>query len=663
MPDADRFQAPLIFLCFLLLISALTACSPSDPAPDSPEPGRLEFNRLAVRANLPLYWTADDDGDGVADPEEIVSLEFYPTRETWVVNDAFTDEYRPAHETLVRLSGQDLPPGLPAAEAGRIERVYRELDHGIPTLVYNDLRGMPEGHRAFLGHMLEVARLIDVLYARHIGAEALESRLPGDAASRSLFRRNWGPDCVAPRTQDDPACSAIPGGVTPVFDLYPAAMQTDPDFCTTLETHPDAGALLAPFTVVREKDGVLVAVPYTEVYAVEMGAIAAELQGAARALDDSDEEPLRTYLSAAAQAFIDNDWQPADEAWSRMNARNSQWYVRVAPDEVYWEPCSQKAGLHLTLARINTASLAWEDRILPVRQEMENDLAELVGPPYVARKVSFHLPDFIDIVVNAGDDRDPLGATIGQSLPNWGPVANEGRGRTVVMSNLYTDPDSGRIQRSQVESLFTAGAVESYSDSAEPGLLGTILHEATHNFGPAHEYRYRGRTDTELFGGSLATTMEELKAQTGALWFNNWLARRGIISEQLARETYIDSLRWALDHISRGMYTGSGRPKAYSQLAAMQIGFFLDQGALSFDASVMAANGVDSGAFTVHFDRLPVAVEEMMRLVGGIKATGDRAAAEQLKAKYVDADALPFDLIAERILRHPKASFVYALDY
>ena len=73
---------------------------------------------------------------------------------------------------------------------------------------------------------------------------------------------------------------------------------------------------------------------------------------------------------------------------------------------------------------------------------MEKALAELAGAPYKAREVSFKLPDFVDIALNAGDSRPPSGATIGQSLPNFGPVANEGRGRTVAMTNFYTDPDS-----------------------------------------------------------------------------------------------------------------------------------------------------------------------------------------------------------------------------
>jgi hypothetical protein len=636
----------------LILTATLVACSPAGDGAAYDRLDRLDFNRLAVRADLPLYWTSDANGNGAVDPDEVASLLFYPMRGTWVVDGEFSDYFSAAYEELDRIAEAEEP------EDERLRLVHADLDHGIPTLVRNDLRDLPDAHRRFVKHMLNAAGLIDILYARKIGAEALEPELPDDSASRSLFRRNWGPRCVAPRTQDEPGCTAIPGAPAPVFDIYPETLQARDGFCERL-----ASDLADPFTVVRESDGKLVAVPYTEAYEDEMTAVSEELRAAAAALVDPEEDALRAYLEAAAQSFLDNHWEPADEAWSRMNARNSRWYLRIAPDETYWEPCNLRAGFHLTLALINTDSLEWEDRILPVRQEMENALAELIGPPYRARRVGFHLPDFIDIVINAGDDRDPLGATIGQSLPNWGPVANEGRGRTVAMSNLYTDPDSVRIQREQVRSLFTESAMQHHSDDPMPGLLSTILHEASHNFGPAHEYRFQGKTDTEWFGGPLSTVMEELKAQTGALWFLDWLRQRGIIEESLARQTYLDSLRWAMDHISRGMYYPGGGYKSYSQLAAIQIGWLLDEGALEFDPDAPAANGEDHGAFTVHLDRLPAAMEKLMVRVGRIKASGDRSGAEELRAKYVDdPDALPFELIADCILRHPKANFVYSLE-
>jgi hypothetical protein len=51
----------------------------------------------------------------------------------------------------------------------------------------------------------------------------------------------------------------------------------------------------------------------------------------------------------------------------------------------------------------------------------------------------------------------------------------------------------------------------------------------------------------------------------------------------------------------------------------------------------------------------------MMKLVGALKATANRAGAEALAKKYVDGSVVPQKLIAERMLRSPKASFVYSV--
>jgi len=56
------------------------------------------------------------------------------------------------------------------------------------------------------------------------------------------------------------------------------------------------------------------------------------------------------------------------------------------------------------------------------------------------------------------------------------------------------------------------------------------------------------------------------------------------------------------------------------------------------------------------------AVDELMRLVGGIKARGDAAAAKKLLDKYVESSkVVPHEIIKERFLRVPKASFIYSV--
>jgi hypothetical protein len=334
--------------------------------------------------------------------------------------------------------------------------------------------------------------------------------------------------------------------------------------------------------------------------------------------------------------------------------------VRVAPDEVYWEPCSHKAGFHLTFARINQKSVEWQTKLAPFEEEMERNVAARIGPAYRARKVAFHLPDFIDIVINAGNDRDAFGGTLGESLPNWGPVYESGRGRTVAMVNVFTDADSVTIHRKLAESLLSKETLASYVDSPDPGLLDTILHEATHNLGPGNEYKVAGKTDSQVFGGPLASMLEELKAQTGALYFFDYVVKKGLLTQEAQRQAYTSSLMWALGHIAQGMYDDAHAGKPYSQLAAIQVGLLLDEQAITFDPNATAADG-SVGAFTIHFDQMPAAVEKMMQVVGRIKAKNDRAAASSLVARYVDGPRVPQRLVAERELKYPKQSLVYSV--
>jgi hypothetical protein len=646
-----------------------TAGKPGDKPADKPaeKPAvtfdrveRLTFNLVAARLNQPVFWVSDANGNKTVDPAEVTTLLFYDEAPVYAEDGVFTQAFTDAYELIVKAAPAP-PAGKDEAETTRVKLMWEELDQGRPTLVHNRLK-LSEGEKKFVEHMRKVAAIIDQLYERQKGLTGMYAKIPEtDPASRRVFARNRSVACEAPKTEKNAACRAIPGLDKVPVDVYPADLQKDDAFCAVIEKHKDA-KLRAPFTVVRPDGDSLKAVPYTEAYAEEMTAVATELKAAAAALDPQAEAALVAYLQAAAQGFTDNNWEPVDEKWAAMNGRNSKWYVRVAPDETYWEPCNLKAGFHLTFSRINPEFAVWQDKLNPIRQEMEDTLAGLAGAPYKARPVSFAMPDFIDIVINAGDDRDGTGGTIGQSLPNWGPVANEGRGRTIVMANLYTDADSLATRREQANSLFTTESLAAMSPKSLPGMLGTILHEAAHNLGPSHEYKVNGKKDDEVFGGALSTLLEELKAQTAALYYIDFLQKKNLLTAEEAKAAYVDAIVWSMGHIARGMYTESKSPKPYSQLSAIHVGYLMDEGAIEWKADAKAANGQDAGAFVLHLDKFPAAVEKLMTVAAQLKARGDRPGAEQLVKKYVDEGKIPFALIAERWLRHPRASFVYSLD-
>jgi hypothetical protein len=623
---------------------------------------RKAFNQQAAEFFLPLFWVADENQSGALEPNELAILwkidqngEAY-----WVNESGFTSNFAEAYAKMASMRGFQGE----AMELKRLGAIRQELLQGRPTLVHSDFSKSSAEDRAIVTHVLRAAEWIERIYAKQVGTVGMADKIT-DTGSQMVMYRNQGPWCVAPKTENDTHCHALKTKDKRISGLYPEGMQSDPKFCETLEGHVDQKTLMNPFVVVAEDTpGALKAVPYNVIYKEEMDAIATELEAAAAAIQDDNEAAFKAYLLADAEAFRTNFWEDADEAWARMNVDNSKWYLRLAPDEVYFDPCSRKAGFHVSFARINPDSLEWQRKLEPVKADMEQALADLAGPPYVAREVSFHLPDFIDIVLNAGNSRSPHGATIGQALPNWGPVANEGRGRTVAMTNLYTDPDSKSAAKVRAATLLCEDTVSLLNNDEALSTMSIVLHEAAHNLGPAHEYKVDGKTDDEVFGGPLASTLEELKAQTAALYFTAWLAKKKIIDEATATRTHVQDITWAFGHISRGMYTASGKPKAYSQLASMQVGYLLKAGALVWNADQLSANSEDRGCFSANMELFPNAIDDLAKRVLRIKGAGDKIDAEALKKEFVDDDSdwkKLHKVIQERWLRQEKASFVYSI--
>jgi hypothetical protein len=632
---------------------------------------REEFNRLAPELALPLFWTEDANKDGALDPNELAvywglergaSLPDYARKESSSSPVQFTPKMYEAYERIVKQK-----TGAAAGDARRAA-VKKELAQGRVTLVATDLSKADPQERQFALAIMKASELIEALYAKQQAVTELAAKLPAeDLASRTLFFRGQGPKCEAPLTQNDPACGALlPADMpkTKLSGMYPAALlASNPKFCEELQKQKDK-TLLDPFTVVvKDASGKLAAKPFHEVWPNEVQAIAKELEGAAKALG-SREPALKEYLLAAAKGFGDDAWWPADEAWAKMDAKNSKYYLRIAPDEVYDEPCSTKALYHVSFGLINQGSLKWQQKLDPLKVEMENALAAMAGKPYTARAVSFKLPDFVDIALNAGDSRKAFGATIGQSLPNFGPVANGGRGRTVAMTNFYTDADSIATSKEQGESLFCKDTMAKWTSEQEPQLMSTVLHEAAHNLGPAHQYKANGKIDREAFGGPLASTLEELKAQTAALFFTEWLTDKKHITRDEADKAHVRDMFWAFGHISRGMYGENNHPKNYSQLAAIQLGWLMKDGAALWRADETAANGKDKGCFSLDLAKVPGSIKSLMTEVAQIKAQGNKPRAEVLVKEYVGApgDKKPLHtVITDRITRAPKASFVYSL--
>ncbi|MDP3236076.1 MAG: hypothetical protein Q8N26_25030 [Myxococcales bacterium] len=640
--------------------AAPVAATPSAPMATWDRLSRIDFNVRAQERFFPLFWRDDTNGNKAIEPAELAIL-WGPQdamRATYVDEKGqFTAAFLAAYETMLK-SADD--KALPAEEQQRLSLVRLELSQGRPTLVETDLSKGTDEDKAIIQHVFAAANAIERIHAKQLGTDGMVAK---DAASRALLHRNQGPFCAAPKTENEAGCTAIAPKPPRLSGLYPAEVQADPKFCETLSKAKNAKDLMGHFSVVVADGTGFKAVPYSEAYKADMEAVATSLEAAANAITSESEKAFQKYLRATATSFRTNDWEPANEAWVAMGPTNSKWYLRLAPDEVYYEPCAWKAGFAVSFARINLDSLAWQQKLEPVKGELEKALATLAGPPYKARDVKFKLPDFIDMVLNAGDSRNPHGATIGQSLPNWGKVAEKG-GRTVVMTNLYTDLDSQKALEAQMASLFCSALMTKATTDAKPAIMSVVLHEASHNLGPSHEYKVKGKEDDEVFGGPLASTMEELKAQTSALYFAQWLVTKNLITQAEADAAVVRDVAWGFGHVSRGMYTADNKPRNYSHLASIQLGTLMKAGAVVFKPDEKTANGADVGCFDIDFAKWKPAVDVLAKRVLMAKGKGDKKDAEAMVAEFVDAKdewAKKRELITERWLRAPKATFVYSV--
>lgn len=632
---------------------------------------RKSFNRLAQEINIPLFWRSDIHQTNTIDPTDVAYLQgLRPEKviSNYINQGKFTTEFDNVYQTMVKRNEESKPDPdtIQDPEKRRRALVIKDLELTQPSLIESDFSKSSAEDKAVVQHMITMASLIENIFLRQNGVFNWDAKIPADdTASKTLFYRNHGPFCMNPRTENNPDCNGLPNKPKRIVGIYPLSLQEDKNFCENLQKAPNATDLTQPFAAVEEKNNQLTAVPYSTTYSIEMKAIANELKATANDIKDPKEAPFKTYLLSAAQAFLDNNWYAADESWTKMNATNSKWYLRIGPDEQYWEPCSSKAGFHLSFAQINRDSLIWQEKLDPFKNEMELTLAKLAGAPYQARNVSFHLPDFIDVVLNAGDARHPIGATIGQSLPNSGPVANEGRGRTVVMTNLmFPNEDSRTEYLVRSSSLLCKKTMANIVPDPKVFNMTVVLHEAAHNLGPAHEYKINGKTDRAIFGGPMASMLEELKAETSSHYFTDWLVGKKIIDQKTAEKAHLNGLMWGFGHIAEGMYTAEGNPKTYSQLAAIQFGSLIKSGAVVWLENQMAANNTDRGCFEADLDKFSMTMAQLEKDVLHIKASGDKVQAETLKKEMVDENTELKKLraiITDRVLRAPSKTLVYSI--
>lgn len=633
-PAMRRGHQPTV-RAFVLALGAVLGTSTCGEAPtrldwpDASTVGPTRFNQLAVRLDLPLFWVGDANGEGAPDPDEIRTLLFYPGSDTdWTRDGQFTPAFLAAAERILRADREPSPADV------RLELVESELDAGSPTLVATDTAGWTDAERSFLAHMERAARLIDSLYARQLGLDPMLAMVASDdAPSQSLFRRNWGPWCLTLTLRNDRRCSAIAGDRSgSVLGVYPASLQqTRADveaLCPRLSADPEAASLLDPYTIVLEAGGRLAAARYTAAYEDQARAIQIELRAATDALHRAGASVTFTDALSSMGASFDRDRSPIahtlfDEA--------SGWFLEIGATGSNWDWCRHKAAFRMTLGRRDDRHVGTFIELAAVVQAAASSAASttLATDPRAPSSTAVPLDLVpIDIVLQAGASRWPLGALVGETT----------RHREYVFTNLGSDGLSRARRSRETRSLFDATSLRAAGDSLDARATAIGLHELAHAL------------DTDASPVS-SRVFVELRADALALVLSSALAppRRQSVQLELLREAVY----------------GAARPPEtaasdYQAAAAVELGLLLETDALRWDATAPSADESQTGAFVLDFDRIGTAGQGLLRRA--IELTRADGAAERatLLERYLRGTTVPIEPITQRLGSSPEPNYVYS---
>ena len=483
-------------------------------------------------------------------------------------------------------------------------------------------QGLTERERRLVEKLIEACRPIEDIFWRQSDPEgaALYNALapssdPRDKTLRRLLWVNGSRFDLLDENRPFVGKSAMPPGRA----LYPEGL-TRADIEAYVKAHPeDKKAIYDERTIVVRRGDRLAAIPYHEAYK-------AFLVPAARALgesaDLSDDPALARYLRLRAAALLSDDYYESDAAWVELE--NPKFDLILAPYETYLDDIlgvkTSYGGAVLVRVEKESARLAGFRKFVPALQ----DALPLAPEDRPSKRGRAAPMEVMDSPFRSGDLRHGYQA-VADNLPN-DPRIHQEKGSKRIFFKNYMDarvehiivPLARRLLRQED----AAGA------TAEGYLIGTLMHEISHDLGPAWARRDGKRVDIREAIGPAFSALEEAKADATGMSGLVWLVGRGAVPREMLPQAYASYVA----ELFRTVRFGTG--EAHSRAEMMEFNYLSEQGAIRREPS---------GKYAIEAAKMPAAFASLSKTLLEFEARGDRAGAEAWFQKY---ETMPPDLAA-----------------
>ena len=400
--------------------------------------------------------------------------------------------------------------------------------------------------------------------------------------------------------------------------LYPAGI-TRAEIEAYVAKYPEKKAqIYSPFTVVRRQGGELIAVPYHVEYKPW-------LTGAAKALREaavlSPDKAFANFLRLRADALLTDDYYKSDIAW--LELENPKYDIIFAPYETYLDDLLGVKTSYGTAVMIrNDAESAGLDTFKKYVPDIQ-DALPLVPEDRPSMQGKSTPMEVMDTPFRAGDLRHGYQA-VADNLPN-DPRVHKEKGTKKIFFKNFMDARVNNVVLPIGKLLMRED--QAAMTSMDGYLAVVLLHEICHGLGPAYARTSAGQADIRESIGPTYAGLEEAKADIVGLFALDWLMEKGVVPKDKAQEFYASHVAGIFRTVRFGVAEAHGRAEM------MEFNYFVEQGAITRDASI--------GKYAIDFTKMRTAIASLARELLEIEATGDRNRAEQWFKKY---DSMPAEL-------------------
>jgi len=463
--------------------------------------------------------------------------------------------------------------------------------------------------------LVHACRLLDEVFWRQSDAEGLSLyRSTGDAALKRLLAIMGSRWDLLDENRPFAGSDAMPPG----HELYPRGL-TRAEIEQYVAQHPtDRVSIYNPYTVIKRQGDRLIAVPYHTEYKQWLEPMAKDLRDAASL---SDDPAFANFLRLRASALLSDEYYGSDLVW--LDLKDPKFDVIFAPYETYLDDLlAVKTSYGASLMIRNEA----ESRKLAVYQKYVSELQDALPVEASARPSKRgHLTpmEVMDAPYRAGDLLHGYQA-VADNLPN-DPLIHQKKGSKKIFFKNFMDARVNYIILPIAQKLMQPE--QAAKASGEGYLAGTLMHEISHELGPEFAHRDGKQMSINEAIGPAYSGLEEAKADVVGMFGLAWLVDHKVLPKDRLEEYYASYVAG----LFRTLRFGTG--EAHGRAEMMEFNYLLE------GRAVTQANG----RYIIDYTRVPGVIAALAKELLTIEATGDRARAEALLAKY---DQMPPSLIA-----------------